>query len=480
MSKWKDIITEYEDITGIAYNDFTDKNWLSIDIQTLLKYTDSSSHYNPQTAEFLRSILPEHEQELYWIMVSDNLNSINLSYKDMDSLINAVCLISDCSYNLYYSPASYTDWRLDCNARHVRTIFIDIDDVQGMDFSGMNGEQLASWLTDTYRLPQELLPDWCVTSGHGLHLYYLVDELNLHREDDSAKRRLYTDYLITYFGADKACRNKSRILRIPYSYNIKHKEAKTALYRLNTSARRDIERLDFFKKSPEEIEAYMDKCQEERNRKSRETRERNKAARQSENGSGKTAAVKNVPKPSKKARTDKTKSDKEEPASAAGNTGKQRPANPAPVGPPVLKESLFYYTQFTGSARNWNIIKDLNNFYYRHHGDIEGRRNNFFLIMAVHLKRVMSLDEALDFIDRFTTPDFEEEALYTVRKVYANPTKYRYRNVTIAEILQFTPLDIEQSYSNFSEERQAEARKRHSDAPAKNLPRNANSNGTGM
>ena len=68
---------------------------------------------------------------------------------------------------------------MDENVRYFNSIFMDIDDVNGMDFSSMTTAQMREWLMKTYELPEEMLPEISVSSGHGLHLYYLVDELDM-------------------------------------------------------------------------------------------------------------------------------------------------------------------------------------------------------------------------------------------------------------------------------------------------------------
>lgn len=130
-------------------------------------------------------------------------------------------------------------------------------------------------------------------------------------------------------------------------------------------------------------------------------------------------------------------------------------------------ENVKYFDDFKRNARYWNIIKDLNNYYVRHSGNIVGCRNVFIHIMATFLKRVhMSVDEAIDFIEPYCTVDFYDEAVTTVTKVYNSEKEYHYNNDSIAMLLSFTDMDYVQSYCCYNESKRIE-RKREANRRAK-------------
>ena len=198
------------------------------------------------------------------------------------------------------SSLHYKGWRVDENVRYFNSIFMDIDDVNGMDFSSMTTAQMREWLMKTYELPEEMLPEISVSSGHGLHLYYLVDELDMLKEEHCMLRKKYTDY----------------------------------------SGNRDIERLEYFRASNEEIGTYMKQRQEEKNeKKARTTRERNKKALKT---SMKEPALKSV---------SVKKNEKQKPPEKAFSV---------PKGSCLRKIDLPYYTNFSKRDRYWNMVKDFN------------------------------------------------------------------------------------------------------------------------
>lgn len=394
--------------------------------------------YDADMEAFFEDLFKGGRYGTYWLMVSDNEGTYNICSYLVSELIDIANVLSKYKVNLYFCPNAFCGWRIDANVIRTNAIFIDIDDIDGVDFSTMDSQALATWLMDTYDIPDSLLPNWCVSSGHGLHLYYLIDSLDLRNEDNRELRREFTDYLITYFGADKACRNSSRILRVPKSFNVKHEERMTTLHHLNTSPDRDIMRLIYFYCSEYVIEEYMQKCQEAKNAKSRATREANKS------------------KSSKKEKESVCKEKlREEKIRHNRNDAKQVTKSVACKG----LEGMTYYTHFDKKDRYWNIIKDLHNYYLRHVGKIHGCRNNFFLIMANYLKYIMLLESAIEFLEKYMDDDNREEAMTTITRVYQRKGHYRFKNITIAELLNFTEYDIEQSYCNFSKERIDKARK---------------------
>lgn len=441
MGRVKDFLTEYESDYGEV---FDERDLQKIENKILKWYIEKMIHecsqpMNMELRNFLGEVLQEHLDCYFWIMVSDNTNTANFSYDNLDEMTQALTVLSTMKYNVYYSPAVFSGWRIDEEAQYYNSVFIDIDDVDNTDFSEMTTGQIREWLMKTYDLPkEELLPNICVASGHGLHLYYLVDELCMRDAEQEARRDLYTKYLITYFKADVACKNKSRILRVPGSYNVKHEERKTRLHWVNESGNRNISRLDFFRASNEEIEEYLRQSQEIKNAKAKATRERNRKEREA-NGEV-------CPREKKK------KASRAVPKAPKENSYSGQLVHP--------KEGGFtFYTTFYPHQRYWNIIKDLHNFYVRNNGNLYKRRNLFITILSTYLKQVMSLEDALEFVEKYLSPDFEEEGVQTVIRIYEREKEYQYRNTTIAELLCFSQRDIKESYCNFSEERIEQARK---------------------
>lgn len=432
MSNMKNFLFDYAtqhylDVDGLSENEA-----LRLEVQMLLDFYHCDC--DEEISDFFHDIFADEYIENYWMMVSDSEGTYNLECRCVQELIENASILSKHKYNVYFAPNAFNGWRVDNNVVSTQTIFIDIDDIKDVEFSDMSAEELETWLIDFYDIPESLLPNWAVCSGHGLHLYYLTEKMDLRQEENRILRRQYTDYLITYFGADKACRNSSRVLRVPKSFNVKHEERKTYLHHLNTSKNRELKRLDYFALSQDEIEEYMRKNQEAKNAKRRATREHNKKEREGQ----KEVNSKNASSCKSKVKT---------------------------VIPVVTEydqqklQGMMYYTNFNKEARYWNIIKDLHNYYMRHQGQIPQRRNLFFFVMAVNLKHVMSFEAALEFLEKYIDSDNKEETIKTITHIYERKEPYLLKNITIAELLDFTDEDIRLSYCNFSQARIDQARK---------------------
>lgn len=441
MSRIDDFLIEYDYTFGLWEEE---KALRYIELQMLLSGAKRFP-IDPNIAEFFHGILAEHEKKKFWLMLSDSVGNFHFCYHTIEETIAAATALTEERCNLYFSPATFRGWRDDDHVCCVKSLFLDIDDVEGTDFSEMGTEAVSTWLKNTYDIPKELLPSWVVASGHGLHLYYQISELNLETTEGCEQRRKYTDYLIRFFRADIACRNKSRILRVPGSYNTKHEEVKTRLHRLNADKVFTFEELDFFAATDGEIREYMRQSQDAKNAKSRATRERHKLEKLA-------AGIPLKPAKAPKLKAKSSASWKKEMAEAEYQDKGNR-ERAAKIG-----KEIKYRRDFDPHSRQWNLIKDLNNYYCRHNGQIQGHRNQFVHLLAVLLKPIMLVNDAIDYILPYVEEDFEEEAVRTIEAAYANPKQYRYRYDTIAELLGFDSRDILASYCNFSEERQMEAR----------------------
>lgn len=431
MANMKHLLHEYAEKNYLEPDLLTDNEALKIQTKIFLDYYEP--HYDEVVKEFFLDIFGNVCCFDSWLMISEDEATYNLKCDTLWAMLEYTAILSRFKYNLYFCPNVFDGWRKDCNVVATNTIFIDIDDVGDVDFSTMTTDELTLWLIETYDVPRELLPNWCVCSGHGLHMYYIIEKLDLTNEENQATRAEFTDYLITYFGADKACRNSSRVLRVPKSYNVKSEERMTTLHHINKSDNYDLMRLYYFYRPKYVIDDYMQECQEKKNEKSRATRAKNRKQQGEENTEKKVRVRKEYKRKQNEIHL-LTRSDQEK------------------------IQEMRYYTDFSPKARYWNMVKDLHNYYLRHQGMIHGHRNMFFLIMATYLKKLMPLEKALEFLDKYVSRDMKEEAVLVIERVYMRENDYRFRNITIAEMLGFTEEDIQKSYCNFSEERMNKAR----------------------
>lgn len=423
----------------------------------LTRYAGQDSEPDSLIEDFFEDVFGTlRKKECIWAMASLGANSYNFFYENIHTAVRELGALSKENVNLYFSPAIFTGWRKDQNVSRIRTIYIDIDDIDGMDFSEMDETEIKNFLLETFHLPKTLLPNWLVSSGHGLHLYYLVDEIDLQTEYGAQQRLKYTDFLIAYFGADIACRNKSRILRFPNSKNVKDMEhiRHTRLFHLNPSINRNIDRLDWFQCSEDEIKTYMNECKARRAEKRKQTMIKNgtwrekkeKAPEPKENVRRKKTASVSKPKENKKADTTPlTISGKEE--------ARKEPSHPE------LKIKNF---QMEKKARYTRILNDLHNYAARRKGCPVGFRSIFVHIMSVYLKKIfMPEEQAVLYVKQYIDYEFEPEAAEIVKSVYHANHDYQYTNERIAELLSFTKTDLKYSYACYTEEQREQARKQN-------------------
>lgn len=429
----------------------TEKFDFMFDMFIALKTTDGVKP-NPLIAEFFKDVFCElHGGDILWTMASAGGYSYNFSFSTLDEALKGFTALLNYDVNLYYSPAIFKGWRKDKNVSRINVIYIDIDDVEGVDFSEMDEKGIKDYLYCTYHLTSAMFPNWLVSSGHGLHLYYIVNTLDLKNEADSKLRALYTDYLITHFRADIACRNKSRVLRFPLSRNVKNMEAikTTRLFHLNPSTDIDIKRLDCFRHPQSEIDAYIKACNLIRAEKRKQT--------MIKNGTWKTKAIKikvadkrSTPIPIQTtAKTvsaiNKSKIDIQ-PDSATSKTGVH----------PELKINTF---PMPTKSRYKRILRDLHNYAARRKGCPKGHRAIYTHITAIFLKRILVPEEAaVERVKQYIDRDFFDEAEEIVRNAYASKTQYMYTNARIAALLDFQEYDIKNSFSAYTVEQKQAAR----------------------
>lgn len=431
MSAMKEILLDYMESKGkYDYNTFTADDFYKI--QT--KYLTSTTPVPPLVIEFFNSVIPKSDYYKRWIMLISKNERAHYKHDTIEQFIEGYSKYAPLLRDTFFSPCLYDGWWESVNAHLCKVIFLDIDGITDVNLLTMSTAEISDWLIDTYNIPPHLLPDWCICTGHGIHLYFIVDEMDYTDTEQGNLRDYYTHMLICYFNADVACSNRNHILRLPFSYNCKKEPLLTQLHKLNNATNTDIKRLDYFYCSPEDTIQYRSDSYKIRTEKSAMTRELN----------SNEPKEKKPQKPKKNKAPDKISHD---------------------FCVPI--ENVKYFDDFKRNARYWNIIKDLNNYYVRHNGNIVGCRNAFIHIMATFLKKVgMSLDEAIDFIEPYCTVDFYDEAVTAVTKIYNKDKQYNYNNDKIASLLYFTDIDYAQSYCCYNDSKRLE-RKREANRRAK-------------
>lgn len=397
-----------------------------------------------QLETFMRKVYRSKQPgEKIWLMAERNGIAWNWAYKDTNEAIRAMKILSSIKVNAYFTSSMCKGKkRCDRACKHTNVIFCDIDDAPAVS-PNASEEEIKGALKETYRVPEELLPTFIVKSGHGLHLYWILEETldirQLHKRSGeiiqskgSLKRRELTESIVTYFKADRACLNKSRILRIPGSQNVKRMDdvKRTELIWLNDKAF-TLEELEFFKRSEEEVELYRLYCNAEKARKARETREKNGTV--SKRGKKKEEVVKEkVAK--EKVKKEKVKEVKEEEGIA-------------------FNEQRVYVRK--NAPNDLKLLADLKNWAISRGGVKKGYRQNFCVVYASISKRAgISVEEAVETCKKYVVGSFKAEE--KVRYIYNQSFIYMYRNETIAELLGFTEEEKELGYAAYTEEQRKE------------------------
>lgn len=439
MSAMKDLFMDIEEEFGMDY--------ASIPELKLFKYQTENTAITPATdhrlIQFFHDVVPDHTNMNYYGMVTQGKNYANLPYYSLNDLCAYASTYSSMDYNVYFSPAAYSGWRNDVNVRYVKSLFVDIDDIDD-DTLNMTTSELTEWLISQYALPLNLLPNWAVCSGHGIHLYYIIDELDLSDPDNLLLRKKYIDNLIYYFNSDIACRNLSRVMRVPLSYNVKDEKTPTRLHHLNQDTYYSIQRLDFFLADSATIDTYFQEANASKNAKRKETMKKNgtTAGRKK----GKKAVSHNPHKIDLSVTNKKLETSHNNASSYNQKSG----------------FSMEYRYNYYPHARAWNIIVDLHNYYVRRKGNITGYRHTFCFILSAYYKLCESdMDKALSAILPYFEISFQEEAKTTIESVYQSKNKIRFTNRLIAIYLDFMEDDYNQSYCNYSPEGALACRKKN-------------------
>lgn len=458
MGRYKDLMIEFDESHGDMEHD-SDKYFFASGLWLKCRLSKDISP-KADLEEFFNDIFPTlDKKECIWCMASSSDGiSYNFSYGDKEQALRDLSVLASENVNLYFSPAIFTGWRTDKNVSRINTIYIDIDDVNGIDFSQMDGQGIKNWLCEVYSLKEDMFPDWVVASGHGLHLYWIVGEIDLTSEQGTELRKRYTDYLITYFKADIACRNKSRILRFPDSNNVKdiNNIKRTRLFRFNQSENRDIARLDYFSCSDEAIETYVSENIKRRSEKRKATMMKNGTWRERKE---KSENIGNKPR-TEETPLEKTKRRKSRPESYIPNETSQSGAKHFRTGT-IIKELL--QEPLSPKRRYLRIIRDLQNYAIRRYTVPEGYRSIFSHILAVYCKKArLGIKDTESILYDCIDDDFINEADKILQSVYQSKTEYTYTNERIAELLNFQACDLERSYACYTEGQREERRKRAS------------------
>lgn len=357
--------------------------------------------------DIFNNLLQNKDDKIYAYIEKSKRIYANPSFSNLDDFKKFISKIKHYKYNVYYSPAVYSGWRLAENVNAYNCLFVDVDDIQGyenIDFTQFSKVEIIDFLKSQYNLINEQLPHYVVLTGHGLHFYYLTEKLDLCNDDNiSLLRDKYINSMIYYFSADSSCSDKPRVLRCPDTFNVKNVEdiRITKIYKLYDTSIKDIHRLDFALSDEQKVDEYIEQNKQEKSQKREETRERNKA----------NATKPQHKKKKQEAKPQKIKQIKQKPIKES----KQKINNVD-----FESKNLKLITEAKDPAwRYKNIIYDLHNYYVHRKGQIQGYRHKFFYIFTIYLKYMgKSKENAIKDMQIYVDDDFKDEFLELVDNIY--------------------------------------------------------------
>lgn len=463
MGRMKDLLPDY--VWNMPEEEMN-KFWLKQDVDAIV--SQAKRNNNPVLLEFLDRVTPKAGPN-YFIMVEDEAGTyINNKY-NREEYINALCALSEEKYTLFYHIASFNDWADNENATATRCIYIDIDDID-INSNEADINDVKEFLKEKVKLTEEHFPDYAILSGHGIHACWLIDEMSA--EDEHIRRR-YVDSLITRIVGDFSGAPISHKFRCPCSYNLKDEVLKGKLFKLTDCNNTDIKRMDWCLLPSEMVNEYRRQYNIRVHAKGVETARKNKElALELQKRLGDTSAEEYLK------RTDlsvKERSIAERLLKIQKNEHKEAIIQKYQDNE-VTEDNdsdlyIFHehslpfdqlkpYDKYKKENRTWNLILDLHNFFIRHKGVLVSRNMYFTILAHLFKHKKESVRSAINWCKRYVDTEYYDEMVKIIEQAYSSSKTYRFSNERIAELLCFDETDINESYCNFSEERQKEAKKK--------------------
>ena len=464
MSKMKDFLIEF------CKGEYIDVN--SLDTQKVREYikrrdfinlvdeklSGSSKYYNGKLKFFYESIIykTESPKKPYRLSVyGKDENEKYLKWCSFQELLNFSSVLKDfAGFNLYYLPLPFKRKSAkEKNAGYTKSFYIDIDGIP-LSLTGESHEErrceIVELLLNDYNVPYESLPPFVVCSGHGLHLYFTIPDEKADEKHKEKVRRV-----CAYFNGDFSGVSPAHIIRVPTSYNAKSVPVRSELFVLK-KPEYSWEYIEPLFASEEETERVYKAYNDAKNEKRRRTLEAKKSTITS---AGDIKRTKNQNK-KKTLKDNSSKMGSADDIVELINSAEVLDMSiTEDIVPKInnssnpLRESAYINFNYKDMALINNSMfskraTDLLNYYHRRNGKIDGCRNVFFTIYVYTLKAWGTTEnETMEKCLQLIEPDFKTELVQIIEKAYRNRTTYKYKNETIAELLNFQEFDYEHSYS---------------------------------
>ena len=406
-TKIKEIETEYKEVYQTYKPTESEQKLITfLDDVWGIRFQDESRNDSLKNA-YIQLAFIDKDNSNHYLDKNFRIAKLHPKQKKTTPLYYLIARLADSKvYNFYLCPnifihskGHYQNWEQYISASNC--YYIDIDTVNtSKPIYNCTEQEILQYLHQEYPLLAESRPSYILMSGGGLHLYFSLEHTEYLfgtryvNKQRYRHRQLTSDY-IKLLNADKACKNMNRLLRVPFSYNMK--------YSIKTR---------FF--------CYEDACQ----RYSYDLLQANAAKYLLPDDH----PVVNQPKALREA------------SSAKENS------NHKTYERKNITTTAEYRSQIAINARKALFTarrNDLEKWFFMHLKNMDGYRHKFFLIYSIVLRNLNSkedyiLRQCIDLNNKLPNPFSESELERTVTQ----KVKYNFKNETIAEFLDFTQYEI--------------------------------------
>ena len=400
---------------------------------------------NPQFAEFLINTMPtEQAKQYYCLWVSDGEACAQKFFTSLEAYAQALTRVGQEHVMTFLTPVSVArdpDGKLArtrANAYKAACVCVDVDHIPelGECLAEVTDTAITQWVRNKINTAGvAIAPAWIVVSGHGLHMYWPTETIDLRDPVQAAEWQALREMLVAKLGGDWMALKITQPMRAPYSLNCKNPEAivPVRLIRYGNNTRHTIGEFALPYDS-DLVEAYH--------------------IRQLE-----AARVRRATKAGKSPEAAKAQPKREQWKTAP----KQAKAPEESV--PIYTQTLHPETHFHPGRRTLNCLRDLENWFVRRGGEIAGSKHMFSVIYAsVCREGGMSEERAMERMANLFSPGDScfEHTQKVVHRVYTGPAMtWREHYTTIAKILGWTEEEKRAAYAAFSpEEKQAKKQAR--------------------
>ena len=375
--------------------------------------------------EFLQTVLPaERVGQYYALFTADGNQHAQRFFGTIEGYGQALTRVGREPVTTFLCPVSVgrdSEGKLRRrkeNLLRAACVCVDIDHIQelGECLAEVSDSVITEWVHNTVSSAGLVVPPaWGVVSGHGVHLYWPTEEIDLRNEEELTEWKQLREMLVAKLGGDRKALNTTQPMRAPGSLNCKDPEhvIKVRLIRLGEPSKHAI--TDFCLPYDSDYIA--------------------------------ATLPQKAPKTPKapKVRMEKT---------AAEKSGKEKPAATEEVH--VHTVQLHPAEDFKPGHRTLNCLRDMENWFVRRDGEIQGYRHMFAVIYAsVCREGRMPEEKAAERMATLFAPGdccfFNTQCI--VHQIYSGELMaWREHYAAIADQLGWTEEEKRVAYAAFSQE----------------------------